>query len=176
MANQTTDDLQLSVLIPKCCGTATDRPLDEFREAWFEFLRSDLTQFTPNAVEIRSVADAAWPEYRKKFNADYNEAFDYTLYFRAVAYAHLSRLRQDRGMQKLLATIPARGLFRSVNYDCHILVYVALLRLKDCCAGYLLDLSFDLTSRELDPKSCLDNLKDNFVQKGWFTVALNHLF
>jgi hypothetical protein len=156
-----------ALVIRACCGNAPDSQIQEFRATWHEFLRADLSQFTSSAAEMRSASEAAWPEYRSKLSAAYNSEFDYALYFRAVAYAHLSHLKNDKGMQKLFAKIPPRGLFQSVDHDCYVLVFVTLLKMDHECAGYLLDLSFDLVSLAADRMGCLQGLLNLFREKGW---------
>jgi hypothetical protein len=156
-----------ALLIRACCGKTSGDAVDQFREAWLEFLRADLTPFTSSMVEIRTVLDTAWPEYRDKFAAAHNSGFDYVLYFQAIAYAHLSHLRKDQGIQKLLAALPPSEILQGVGHTCCVLVFVTLLKIEDGCGAYLLDLSFDLASEGTDTHGCVRDLEQAFRQAGW---------
>jgi hypothetical protein len=129
-------------------------------------LQFDLSRFVADGNLIERVSDAAWQEYERKFSSVYDPDFDYGLYFRAIAYAHLSHFMEDRGVEKLLTGIPPRGAFATVDHGCCLVLYFVLLRANQNCRRYLLHLSFGLTSREMDTRGCLETLRKTLEEQG----------
>jgi hypothetical protein len=155
-----------AALIRKCCEDISDKQFEKFRLAWREFLQADLTQFISDAHAVEKVFDGACAEYRAKFGGGYSPAFDYALYFRAVAYAHLSHLQGDTGICKLLKSIRSGTVFETVDHNCCVFVFVNLLRIGDECAAYLLDVCFELASLLVDSYGCIGRLEQALRQAG----------
>jgi hypothetical protein len=147
-------------LIANCCADPSDEQFKEFRVGWREFLNGDLTQFVSDAQVMDGVCDAAEGEYRRRFLAGYRPHFDYGLYFRAVAYSHLSHMRGDRGVQNLLGRVSGVKLVENVGHDLCIVIFLSILAIKDGCAAFLLDVCFELNQLALDRRDCVRGLRE----------------
>jgi hypothetical protein len=155
-----------AALIHGCCDDISDKQFERFRLAWRGFLQADLTQFTSDGHAVEKVFDLACAEYRAKFGAGYSPAFDYALYFRAVAYAHLSHLQGHAGIRELLRNIGGTGGFETVDHYCCVFIFVNVLKIGDECTPYLLDACFELASVAADSYGCIGFLEETWKRAG----------
>ncbi len=149
--------------IRKCWEDPSDRQFEAFFSAWCDFMKADLAQFIDNATPVEQVCQACREEYRHQFSAPHNAQIDYALFFRAIAYSHLSHLLlKDRGLRTLFRAAGPSTSFvpgpHNMSHETCVVVFAAMLSMDNGCAGYLLDVCFELALGG-DPRGCLGTLR-----------------
>lgn len=155
--------------IRKCWKDRSDQQFKTFCLNWRRFMSADLAQFTRNAALVDKVCESSHAEYRDEFSEPYDGEFDYALYFRAIAYSHFSHTMKDRGLMTLLHVSDASTPLgpcssdSDVSHEICVIVFASLLSLDDGCAGYLLDVCFELADAS-GRNACFAKLKTRLGQ------------
>ena len=142
------DEPDFEALVRACCASAPAarrETADAFRDAWHPYLEAALARVSGAWDLAESIYPQVYADYAQIFERAFDPRLDYSTWLLATAYA---RLAEARGRPPVaLGATDFRWPPHLTMLETEVLLFCAILRLKDACRFHLLKAAFPEPAR-----------------------------